>query len=214
MHSGAVGLLVLLLGGDPEKLIRFDKADVGKLPAGWRSDQTNAGPGSVWKVVADANGPAKTGYVLAQTAEAPNAVYNLCVLQDGQFKDVELSAAFKSVRGSLDQGGGFVWRYKDANNYYVARMNPLEENYRFYKVVNGKRVQLATKEEVRITGAEWHNLKIRQTGDHVQCWLDGKLMLEAKDDAIKDAGRVGLWTKADAQTHFDEFRVKNLAKDR
>lgn len=204
--------MMLILDGGPDRVIRFGKSDLNRLPSGWNAAQTGAGKGSVWIVVADESTPSKAGYALMQTAEGPNHVYNLCVLQDGQFKDVELCVQLKAVRGQLDQGGGFVWRYKDANNYYVARMNPLEENYRLYKVIDGKRVQLATKEEVSVKPDTWHELKIRQVGDHAQCWLDGKLILDAKDVSIGEAGRVGLWTKADAQTRFDKFRVHDLTR--
>ncbi len=116
-------------------------------------------------------------------------------------------SAFKAVRGKIDQGGGLVWRYQDAKNYYVARMNPLESNYRVYKVVDGKRTQLGTKEDVKIPAGEWHVLKIEQTGEQIECWLDGKKYLEVKDDTFTKAGRVGLWTKADAQTRFDDLRM-------
>jgi hypothetical protein len=92
----------------------------------------------VWQVVADATAPSKSGYALAQTAESPSAMFNLCVAEGPKYKDVEASVAFKAIRGKKDQGGGIVWRYQDANNYYIARMNPLEDNYRVYKVVAGK----------------------------------------------------------------------------
>jgi Domain of Unknown Function (DUF1080). len=91
-------------------------------------------------------------------------------------------------------------------------MNPLEDNYRVYKVVAGKRIQLETKEELKVPVGEWHNLKIKHVGDHIECFLDGKKHLDVKDDAIAKAGKVGLWTKADAQTHFDQFTVKEAAK--
>jgi 3-keto-disaccharide hydrolase len=186
---------------------RFGKDDVGKVPAGWKAAKTGKGAGSVWKVVADETAPSQTGYALAQTAKGPNALFNLCVAEEPRWRDVELSVAFKAVAGRLDQGGGLVWRYQDANNYYVARMNPLEDNYRLYKVVAGKRTQLATKEGLKVPANEWHRLKVTQTGDRIECFLDGKRVLEGKDDTFTKAGKVGLWTKADARTHFDEFRA-------
>ena len=92
------------------------------------------------------------------------------------FTDVDLSVAFKAVAGKLDQGGGLVWRYKDANNYYIARMNPLEDNYRVYKVVAGKRTQLGSV-DVKIPSGEWHTLRVVHKADHIQCYLDGKSYL-------------------------------------
>jgi hypothetical protein len=151
-----LALLALVSTGLPaadEKArhFRFTREALGKLPPGWKAAKTGKGPGSVWKVVADATAPSRTGLVLAQTAESPNAVFNLCVAEDTRYKDVEVRVAFKAVRGSNDQGGGLVWRYKDANNYYVARMNRLEANYHIYRVVNGKRIQLGTKEGISST---------------------------------------------------------------
>ena len=140
-------------------------------------------------------------------AESPNAMFNLCVLEGGSSMDLEASVAFKAVRGKNDQGGGLVWRYQDADNYYIARMNPLEDNFRVYRVVAGKRTQLGTKEGLKVPVGEWHTLAIKQEGEHIECSLDGKKYLEVDDATIKEAGRVGLWTKSDAQTHFDDLRI-------
>ncbi len=192
--------------------LRLSKDEVGKLPAGWRADKTGKGEGSVWKVVADDTAPSKSGYALAQTAEGPNPFFNLCVAEDTSFKDVQVSVAFKAVKGKLDQGGGVVWRLQDANNYYIARMNPLEDNFRVYKVIDGKRIQLGTKEDLKVPAGEWHTLQATMKGDHIECSLDGKKYLEATDGALGKAGHVGLWTKADAQTHFDQFRATPVDK--
>src|SRR5438876_10378571 len=200
------GLLIaatLVAGAEKTRAIRFSKGDLGKVPAGWVTDKTGKGEGSVWKVVADETAPSKSGFALAQTAASPGSVFNLCVLPDGKYKDVELTVAFKAVKGNTDQGGGFVWRYQDADNYYVARMNPLEDNYRLYHVVAGKRTQFAGKEGIKVPTGEWHLLKIEMAGDIIACYLDGKKELEAHDNTITKAGKVGLWTKADAQSHFD-----------
>jgi hypothetical protein len=204
-----VGLLVTALGNAAETVQapKFGKEDVGKVPSGWKADKTGKGEGSVWKVVADETAPSRSGFVMAQTAEGPNALFNLCVADRPRLKDVEVSVAFKAVAGNKDQGGGIVWRYQDANNYYLARMNPLEDNYRVYKVVAGKRTQLETREDLKVPVKEWHTLRIKMTGEQIECYLDGKKQLEANDSTFKNAGQVGLWTKADAQTYFDDFKV-------
>ena len=190
-----------------DRTLVFAKDDAGRLPKGWTAAKTGSGAGSVWKVVADETAPTKKGHVLAQTAAGPGPLFNLCVADDTNFKDVEVSVAFKAVKGKIDQGGGIVWRYQDADNYYIARFNPLEDNYRVYKVVGGKRIQLATKENLTAKAGEWHTLSIKMVGDQIECFLDGKKHLEAKDDAIAKAGKVGLWTKADAQTWFDDLKI-------
>jgi hypothetical protein len=190
-----------------ERIFKFGKEDAGKVPAGWKAEKTGKGEGSEWKVVEDDTAPSKTGYVLAQTAKSPGGVFNICVAQDTSFKDVELSVSFKAVAGERDQGGGFVWRYQDNNNYYICRMNPLEDNYRVYHVVNGKRVQIGGKEGIKVPVGEWHKLKVEVKGNKMEGYLDGEKIWEVTDDTFKEAGKVGLWSKADAQSHFDQFKA-------
>jgi len=91
-----------------------------KLPADWKEESTGTGKGSVWRVVADASAPSGKGFVLAQTAQSPDMLFNLCVWQKASVKDVEIKVQFKAHQGDVDQGGGLVWRYQDAKNYYVA----------------------------------------------------------------------------------------------
>jgi hypothetical protein len=211
---GTVCLLAAtgIVGAAEPRAWKLTRDSLGRLPPGWLAARTGAGEGSVWKILADETAPSKTGLVLAQTAAGPSALFNLCVMQEGNYKDVELRVNFKAVKGDNDQGGGFVWRYQDAKNYYVARFNPLEDNYRFYHVIDGKRTQLVTKEEIKIPTGTWHALAVKHVGDKIECFLDGKKQLEAKDKTIQKPGKVGLWTKADAQTHFDDFRVTDLGR--
>jgi len=201
-------LTVFAVAADEKpRTFTFSKDDVGKLPKGWKAAQTGKGDGSVWKVAADDTAPSKKGYVLAQTAESPNAFFNICVAEDTKYQDVDITVAFKAIKGKLDQGGGVVWHYQDGDNYYIARMNPLEDNFRVYKVVAGKRIQLQTKEDLTVKAGEWHTIQVKMAGDHIECSLDGKKYLDVKDDTFKEAGKVGLWSKADAQSHFDGFTV-------
>src|SRR5262245_19172516 len=210
--AGLVAVVGTVLTAADEKTFTFAKADLGKVPAGWKADKTGTGEGSVWKVVEDRTAPSKSGFALAQTAESPSSVFNLCVVEDTSFKDVEVSVAFKANAGKKDQGGGVVWRYADANNYYVARMNPLEDNFRVYKVVGGKRSPEFQNADVKIPAGEWHTLKVRMVGDHIECFLDDKKYLDVKNDTFTKAGKVGLWTKAAAQTSFDNFQFTSLGK--
>jgi hypothetical protein len=203
---------VLVGAGEKKDLFRLAKGDVGKVPAGWKAAKTGKGEGSVWKVVEDTTAPSKTGLALAQTAAGPTTLFNLCVADDANMQDVELMVAFKAVKGNDDQGGGLVWRYQDADNYYIARFNPLEDNFRVYNVIAGKRMQLGTKEDLKAAAGEWHQLKIKQVGERIECFLNGTKYLDVRDNAIAKPGKVGLWTKADAQTHFDQFIAKEPRK--
>lgn len=212
LTTAAIAFIGLAIAGDNAKIHRFSRDDLGKVPTGWKADKTGKGEGSVWKVVEDKTSPSKTGYALAQTAESPNAMFNLCVAEKTSVKDVEVKVSFKANKGANDQGGGIVWRYQDANNYYVARMNPLENNYRLYHVIDGTRTQFAGKEELKVPGGEWHTLTIKHVGAAIECSLDGKKHIEAMDSKITKAGKIGLWTKADAQTSFDDVHVTGMDK--
>jgi hypothetical protein len=201
-----LGTAILLGADDKTRTLQFGKDDLGKVPKGWTADKTGSGEGSVWKVVEDKTGPSKTGYVLAQTSESPGSLFNLCVVDDSKYRDAEINVAFKAVAGDKDRGGGIVWRYQDNKNYYIARMNPLEDNFRVYKVVDGKRTELQSA-DVKIPSGEWHTLKIQTSREAIRCYLDGKQYLEVLDSTFGDAGKVGLWSKADAQSYFDDFKV-------
>jgi hypothetical protein len=187
--------------------LNFQDAKTGALPQGWTSAKTGKGEGSVWKIAEDKTS-ADGGKALAQiSAEGPGPLFNLCIANDTKLQDGELTVQVKAVSGKIDQGGGPVWRLRDADNYYIARINPLESNFRVYKVIDGKRTQLATA-PVETKAGQWHTIRIVQRGQQIQCYLDGKLHLDVKDDALTEAGKIGLWTKADAQTRFAGIQVK------
>jgi hypothetical protein len=205
--AACAGVIVLAADDPQPKSLSFKDAKVGELPSGWTAATTGKGTGSVWKIVEDPSAPGGTR-VLAQTAKGPSPLFNLCIADDVRHADLDFQAAFKPLTGEIDQGGGLLWRLKDANNYYVARYNPLEDNLRVYKVVDGKRTQLASANPENETPAgKWHAIRVVHKGNHIQCYLNGKKYLDVKDDAFKDAGKIGLWTKADAQTYFADLKV-------
>lgn len=208
MKYSIVFVALFFAADDAGKPITFGKEHLGKLPPHWTVAKTGAGEGSVWKVVAADGSPGKTGCALMQTAKSPNAVFNICVRDGSKFQDGEISVKLKAVHGDLDQGGGLVWRYKDANNYYITRFNPLENNFRVYKVVDGKRSQLATKEELELPKDKWFTIEIKHIGDKIECSLNGKPHLKVEDKTFPESGQVGFWTKADAQSLFDELVIK------
>lgn len=191
--------------------VQFAAEDFGKLPTAWERGQTGEGQGSVWIVTKDPSASSGTGYVLAQTAKGPNQLYNLATLKESSFLNGTLTVRLKAIAGELDQGGGIVWRYQDAKNYYIARYNPLESNFRLYHVLDGKRTQLATEEKLAFPNVTWHTLSITHEGDNISCTLNGKEYLKAKDKSITKPGRVGFWSKADAQTHFDGMELKGTS---
>jgi hypothetical protein len=191
-----VGTLAIPLfaGDDAKKTWTFDDDQTGAIAKGFTNEVGE------WKVAESDQGKA-----LAQFAKNPNSVFNVTLISNTNAKDVDLSVRMKAIAGEHDQGGGLVWRAKDAKNYYLARYNPLEDNYRLYHVVSGKRTLL---QNVDITHSDgWHTLRVTMTGDQITCYYDGKKYLEAKDSTFPEAGKIGLWSKADAQSQFDDLTL-------
>jgi hypothetical protein len=177
----------------------FEADGVGEVAKGFSNESGQ------WKVVQDDSAPS-TPHVLAQTASDGKTPFNVTLATDTSYQDLDLSVKMKDIAGDEDQGGGLVWRAKDARNYYVVRFNPLEDNFRVYAVVNGSRKELGSADFKATPG--WHALRVVMVGDHVECYLDGEKKLDVKDSTFKDAGKIGLWSKADAQSHFDDLTVK------
>jgi len=189
----------------PDTLFNFENYPVGQTPSGWSEYLTGRGKPCHWEIRDDMGNK-----VLAQvSSETPDYRFNLIVNNALQYKDVTISVRFKGVKGRGDQGGGPVWRFQDADNYYVARANPLENNFRLYKVVNGDRRMLKSA-SLRIETGKWYTLKITMQGNRIKCYFNGKLELETTDNTFPQAGKAGLWTKSDAVTYFDGFGVANL----
>ncbi len=191
---------------EDEVIFNFDDAQIGALPEGWTSARTGKGNLGIWKVVKDKSAPSSPNVLAQMSKENLGYHFSLAVADNTNYTDVEIELKFKAVDGQEDQGGGPVWRYQDPNNYYICRANPLESNFRVYKVVDGNRKQLKSA-RVDIPSGQWHSLKIENKGDHIQCWYNDKLYLDVRDDTFKD-GKIGVWTKADAVTYFDDIKVE------
>ena len=177
----------------------FDDVEPGALSAGLTAFVGD------WKTTEDSTAPSG-GRVLAQVEKGPSQAFNIVLVDDVITRSVDLTVSFRSIAGEVDQGGGLVWRARDASNYYIARYNPLEDNYRVYTVVEGKRQQLQSFDLAATPG--WHSLRITMNGDLIRCSYDGEQCLEVRDTTFGESGQVGLWTKADAQTFFDDLIVR------
>jgi hypothetical protein len=177
----------------------FDKA-TGAAPAGWTATKTGSGSPK-WTVEKDDTAPSKPN-VLKQSGEA---TYPVCIKDDTSLKDGFVEVKFKPVAGKEDQAGGVIWRCKDADNYYIARANALEDNVTIYHTIGGRRVAFKSVRETVKSGV-WHTLRVDFRGNQFTVTFDGKKVIEASDDSFKDAGKVGVWTKADSVTLFDDFR--------
>lgn len=210
--------MVLCLGvgisASAETIIDFERDRPGSPPAGFQTALTGSGRPGVWVVVEDQSAP--SGHlVLAQTDADPTGYrFPVCVLDAVTTKDAEISVRFKPMSGREDQGAGIVWRYRDKDDYYVVRANALEGNVVLYKVQNGKRTDLPVKGEGRTYGkkapvpsARWSTLGVDVKGNLFEVLLNGTKLYEVEDATFPDAGKIGVWTKADSIIRFDDLRI-------
>jgi len=188
-----------LTGFSSLETITFDTAETGKPPAGWTASQTGSGH-AIWAVVADPSAPSKPN-VLKQSG---TATYPVCIKDDTNITDGVVEVKFKPIAGKEDQAGGVLWRAKDVNNYYVARANALEDNVTIYLTINGRPTE-KKRTSMKVASNQWHTLRVEFQGNHFTVTLDGKKALDWDDETFKDAGKVGVWTKADSVTLFDDF---------
>ena len=179
-------------------VVNFDSSATGALPDGWKAGVTGSGSPR-WSVEADATAPSAPN-VLRQSGRGtfPWCV-NAASLADG-FVEVKM----KPISGREDQAGGVVWRWKDGDNYYVARANALENNVSLYHTTNGKRNTIKYV-DAPVAGGKWHTLRVDFRGTHIRVSFDGVTRIELDDTHIAGAGAVGVWTKADSVTLFDDF---------
>jgi hypothetical protein len=195
LFAGLLAAAPPLLGAT----ISFESDVVGQPPAGWTCGTTGKGS-PCWTVARDDSAPSPPN-VLKQ---AGKATFSWCVKDDIEAADGSVEVKFKPISGKEDQAGGVVWRWKDGNNYYVARANALENNVSLYYTVDGSRKTIKYV-DTPVAPKAWHTLKVTYKGDAIQASLDGKTYIEAKDAHIADIGKSGVWTKADSVTLFDDF---------
>ena len=189
---------VPLAAAGPET-VNFDSADVGKAPSGWTATQTGSGQ-ATWATVQDDTAPSKPN-VLKQPGQA---TYPICLKGDTSLKDGFVEVKFKALSGREDQAGGLIWRAKDANNYYVARADALENNVTIYHTINGRRTE-KKRVNMKVPSNQWHTLRVEFQNNHFTVMFNGQKALDWDDETFKDAGKVGVWTKADSVTVFDDF---------
>jgi hypothetical protein len=203
----ALAYVALVTAATGAEVQTFDQAEAWKPPAGWTLTKTGKGTPR-WSVEKDESAPSRP-HVLKQSGEAtyPLALFDGPALRDG-FVEVK----FKPVTGREDQAAGVVWRAKDADNYYICRANALENNVVLYKTEKGKRSSLdivgrsgGYGAKAEVAKNKWHTLRVEFAGKRFKVIVDGKPLFEVDDSTFPDGGKVGLWTKADSVTLFDDF---------
>jgi hypothetical protein len=193
-----------------KRVWNFDQDAAGKPPASFTSALTGQGSTGAWVVTADPSAPSRPNVLAQTTQDKTDYRFPLAIAESTSYKDLALSVKFKTISGTVDQGAGLVFRLRDKDNYYIVRANALENNFRLYHVVNGRRIQFAGA-NFTVTPHAWHEIRVEARGDQFQCYYDGQLKITAKDSTFKEAGKVGLWTKADSVIYFDDLTVEDLA---
>jgi hypothetical protein len=216
MGMRAVAWLVSLgLIATSAEVITFDSGPIGKVPPGWIVTMTHKGGPPHWEIRKDPTARTQP-YVFAQVSADPtDNRFPLAILDRVSLRDADVSVRLKPVGGKEDQAGGLVWRYRDENNYYLVRANALEKNVMVFKVVNGERIALTPRGlpprspgvAHDIASNAWLILKVSARGSHFAIFVNHRRILQVDDATFDAAGKVGLWTKSDSVTYFDDFRV-------
>jgi len=184
----------------------FDDNKVNELPLGFQSAFTGKGDKGHWIVKMIEHAPSADNVVVQTKSDETDYRFPLLILDGVSYKDFSAWIRFRAESGKVDQAGGLVFRYKDNNNYYVLRGNALENNVRLYAIVNGNRRQIGGK-NTKVTPNEWHLLKVICKADKIQCFFENTKVFEVSDDTF-DSGSVGLWTKSDSYTYFDDLVIQ------
>ncbi len=214
MASLALGWLALGAAAGAGTL-DFEQDPLGGTPAGFALAQTGPGGPPRWVVQQEPAAPSGGRVLVQQSADPTRSRYPLAVYEGASLADGTFAVRFKAIAGSVDQAAGIVWRYRDPENYYLVRANALEENVVLYKVEGGKRSDLdpvdaglfAYGKKTAVRSGAWQELRVEVKGDRFRVFLDGAHLFDVRDGTFSGPGKVGLWTKADSVTAFDDLSI-------
>jgi hypothetical protein len=198
--------------------IDFDAMTVNEAPAAWTMDMTHLGGAPKWIILRDATAPSQPNVFAQISDDATRSRYPLAIYSGAKLADGTIRVKFKTISGKVDQAAGLVWRYSDHDNYYLARANALENNIVLYKVEGGKRISLEPKGtpsktygvKHAVPSAIWCELSVKFRGNLFEVCFNGEKLFDVEDSTFQESGKVGLWTKADSITYFDDFFVEPL----
>jgi hypothetical protein len=199
-------------GGEGRDIAKwnFDDQKAGAIPAGWTIAKTGAkARPAKWEVVVDATAPSAPNAIALTKTENTGETYNLLTAGQTKLKDLILDAKVKVTAGKVNQGSGVFWRAADPNNFYMARWTPLSNNFRVYCIKDGKPRRLANV-NIKLDRTKWHTIQVRQAGEQIVAFVEGKKLVDIKDATFTKAGSFGLLTKADAVAEFDDIRVGDI----
>jgi len=199
-----------------EITLNFDPFETGKTPPSFSTALTGGGGPVSWVIQEDPAAPSGKNILVQTSADGTSYRFPLCVYDNLTAKDVEVSVKFKPLSGKVDQAAGLVWRYQDKDNYYIVRANALENNVVLYKVEKGKRTDLqpigsglfAYGKKTPVPSGQWSTLRVVATGNRFAVYLNDAHLFDVEDGSFTGVGKVGLWTKADSVTAFDDLKIK------
>jgi hypothetical protein len=186
--------------------ISFDSGEAGQPPPDFTTSLTGGGAPVSWVLRNDPQLGADHKVLVQESADDTSYRFPLCIYDKFIARDVAVEVKFKAISGKVDEAAGIVLRYSP-ENYYIARANALEDNVNLFKTVNGKRSKIE-EVDAKVTPGQWHTLGFQAKGPHLTVTFDGKVVIEADDSTFTEAGKVGLWTKADSVTAFDDFKIE------
>lgn len=187
----------------------FDSAGAGQPPPGFSFARTGSGRPGRWVVLGEPDAPSAPNVLAQEDSDRTDYRFPVAVADSPTFGDVSVSVRCKPVSGRVDQACGIVWRYRDENNYYLARANALEDNVRLYYVQNGRRREIKGWNG-KVASGDWHQLRADMRGDQVEVYFDGAKVIDVRDSRFPAPGKVGVWTKADSRTLFDDLTATAL----
>lgn len=186
--------------------ISFDSCAVGQLPPDFTTALTGGGGPVSWVVRNDSLDGQARKVLVQESSDDTSYRFPLCVYDGVVACDVDVEVKYKAIAGKVDQAGGIVLRYTP-ENYYIARANALEDNIDLFKTVDGKRTKIE-EVDAKVSPQQWHALRFAASGPHLTVWFDGKVVIQADDGTLTEAGRAGLWTKADSVSAFTDLRIQ------
>jgi hypothetical protein len=220
MRTIVTALLVILAipANAFSQTINFDKESPGTSPSGFTLAVNKGYSPGKWIIEKDSSAPTAPNVLVQADPENSGSRFPICVVNSFEAVDADVSVRFKARSGKKDQAAGITWRYRDPDNYYVVRANALEDNVVLYKMQNGKRTDLkpvgagakAYGKEAKIPKNEWSTLRVLTKGNNFDVYLNGQKLFTVVDDTFTGAGKIGLWTKADSVTAFDDLTFSML----
>jgi hypothetical protein len=190
------------------QIINFDSTETGKLPADFTTALTGGGGPVFWVVREDPTAPTGNKVLVQESSDDIVYRFPLCVYEKTEARDVAAEVNYKAISGKIDQAGGIVLRYTPGN-YYIARANALENNVILFKTVNGKRSKIK-EVPVKVTAGQWHTLGFQARGRDLTVTFDGRIVIKRYDTTFSEPGKIGLWTKADSVSAFDNLRIDKI----